>query len=75
MTLHLAEGLRLPVDAARMLDALAGAWPNPVTKVQLGELAGLSASSGTFGTYLGKLRALELVDGTHELRLSEELME
>lgn len=59
--------------ASRMLRALAES-DGPMTKAQLGERAGLEAKSGTFGTYLGKLRALELVTGRgDDLRLSDEL--
>jgi hypothetical protein len=56
-----------------MLRALAEI-DGPMTRTQLGERAGLEAKSGTFGTYLGKLRTLELVTGRgDDLRLSEEL--
>ncbi len=59
--------------ASRMLRALAES-DGPMTRTQLGERAGLEAKSGTFGTYLGKLRTLELVTGRgDDLRLSEEL--
>jgi len=59
--------------AARMLRALAES-EGPMTRAQLGERAGLEAKSGTFGTYLGKLRTLELVTGRgDDLRLSVEL--
>lgn len=58
--------------AARMLRALADAYPNALTKEQLGEASGL-ALSGTFDTYLSKLRTLELVDGRGQIRASEEL--
>ncbi len=59
--------------AARMLRALAAAYPKPMTREALGEAAAISHSSGTFGTYLGKLRTLELVDGRGELKASDEL--
>lgn len=59
--------------AARLLQALAEAYPQALTKGEAGERAGLSAGSGTFGTYLSKLRTLELVEGSGELRASEEL--
>lgn len=60
--------------AARMLEGLARAYPRTMTAEGLGEAAGLSAASGTFTTYLGKLRTLELVSGNRsELRASEEL--
>lgn len=59
--------------AARMLRALAEAYPKGLTKEEVAEAANISASSGTFGTYLGKLRTLELVTGKGELAASEEL--
>lgn len=58
--------------AARMLRALANSG-RAMTKHELGEAAEISSTSGTFGTYLGRLRALELVDGKSELVLSPEL--
>jgi hypothetical protein len=59
--------------AARMLAALVDAYPNALTNEQLGGAANISHVSGTFSTYLGRLRALELVEGRGELRASEEL--
>lgn len=47
--------------AARMLQALAGRYPEGFTREELGQASGLSASSGTFNTYLSRLRTLELV--------------
>lgn len=59
--------------AARMLEALAEVYPRALTNEGLGEKANLSANSGTFKTYLSRLRTLELVTGRGELRASEEL--
>lgn len=60
--------------AARMLAALAEAYPQSMSDETLGEMTWLSAGSGTFGTYLGKLRTLELIEGPRSaLRASEEL--
>jgi uncharacterized protein len=60
--------------ASRMLRALVDEYPNPMTNAELGESAGISYVSGTFSTYLGRLRSLELVTGRGgELRASEEL--
>lgn len=61
--------------AGRMLRVLAEAYPQRLTKAELGERANISHSSGTFGTYLGKLRTLELVDGRGELSASREFFE
>lgn len=59
--------------AGRMLAALAEAYPESMSNQELAEAADLSAASGTFSTYLSRLRTLELVDGRGSLRASEEL--
>mgnify|MGYP000943515682 CR=1 FL=1 len=59
--------------AARMLETLADAYPSPLTRAELAARARVSAAGGSFDTYLSKLRTLELVEGTRELRASEEL--
>lgn len=62
--------------AARILQALAEAYPKTLSNTEAGEAAGLSAASGTFATYLSKLRTLELIEGGRgELRASAELFE
>lgn len=59
----------------RMLQCLCDSGET-LTAEQLGDLAGISASSGTFGTYLSHLRTLELVTGKRDaLRASEELFD
>lgn len=61
--------------AARMLRALAEAFPGALSNEQIGTTAGISHASGTFATYLGRLRGLELVESPRrgELRASAEL--
>lgn len=59
--------------ASRMLTALADAYPDTLTNEELGAAADISHRSGTFSTYLSKLRTLELVEGHGKLRMSEEL--
>lgn len=61
--------------AGRMLEVLAEAYPKALTKEELGNAAEMSHLSGTFGTYLGKLRSLELVEGRGEIRASKEFFE
>lgn len=59
--------------ARNMLAALADN-PKGLSAEQLGEAAGLSSGSGTFSTYLSKLRTLELISGSRDhLKASEEL--
>lgn len=60
--------------ASRMLSVLSAHYPDSLTNEQLGEAAGISHRSGTFSTYLSRLRTLELVEGRGELKLSEELV-
>ncbi len=61
--------------AGRMLRTLASVYPKFLTKEELGERAEISHASGTFGTYLGKLRTLELIEGRGELRSAKEFFE
>lgn len=57
----------------RMFTALCDAHPNGMNRDALGVAARLSAASGTFATYLAKLRTLRLVTGDSELRAADEL--
>jgi hypothetical protein len=61
--------------AARMLQVIAEAYPSTLSKEELGERANISHTSGTFGTYLAKLRTLELVEGRGEIVASKEFFE
>lgn len=44
----------------RIFDALIEAYPRALSKDEIGEATGLSPASGTFGTYLGTLRTMQL---------------
>lgn len=59
--------------ASRMLAALAEVYPQTMTRAELGEATSIASSGGTFASYLSRLRTLELVTGSAELKLSEEL--
>lgn len=59
--------------ASRLLRAAAEAYPNSLTNAEAGERANLSHVSGTFSTYLSKLRTLELVTGRGDIRASDDL--
>lgn len=61
--------------ASRILQALAEQYPRSVSKEDLGKVTGLSHSSGSFNTYLSKLRTLELIEGRGELKASDTLFE
>jgi hypothetical protein len=57
----------------RMLDALIDAGARGLERAELAEAAGIAASSGTFGTYLGKLRSLNLAEGRNPIVIAEVL--
>lgn len=59
--------------AARMLRVLADVYPEGLTLEHLGEKAGISNRSGTFSTYLSRLRSLELIEGRGRVCASKEL--
>jgi hypothetical protein len=59
--------------ASRLLRVIAEAYPRTLTNAEAAEAAELSAKSGTFSTYLSRLRTLQLIEGRGELRASEEL--
>lgn len=62
--------------AARMLQVLAESYPATMTNEQIGEAAGISHVSGTFATYMGKLRSLELIQGSRgQTKASDEFFE
>lgn len=63
-TVHLeASGLdQFRKGARRMVEVLARHHPMRMTKTQLGTLAKVKASGGTFSTYLGELRRAGVVD-------------
>ncbi len=62
--------------AARILRALIDSYPEELTHEETGKRAALSHQSGTFSTYVSKLRGLELVAGGRQrqrLRAADEL--
>jgi hypothetical protein len=59
--------------AAKMLSVLGSEYPNALSRDELGERTGIAVAGGTFRTYLGKLKTLELVEGKGELRASADL--
>lgn len=59
--------------AARMLHAIADAYPNGLTNEEIGAVAGISPGSGSFRTYMSKLRSLELIEGRGAIKASDEL--
>ena len=55
------------------LTALAGAYPDSLTKEQVADQTGYAQKGGSFNNALGRLRTLGLVSGSRELRASENL--
>lgn len=58
--------------AARMLRVLVDNHPKAFTRQELGEAASVSASGGSFDTYLSRLRTMELVEGKDGVKASAE---
>lgn len=59
--------------ASRILRTVIDAYPDEVDPATIGERAQISSKSGTYATYVSKLRGLELVTGRGSLRAAEEL--
>lgn len=58
----------------KMLDQLVGIYPQTISRDQLGDITGFTASGGTFGTYLGSLRRNGLIEVSgSEVRASDSL--
>jgi hypothetical protein len=61
-----------------MLREVADAYPDSLTKEMLGNAVEMTASGGSFATYLSKLTSNKLVTverGSSEIRLAAWLME
>ncbi len=58
-----------------ILESLADAWPNELSKECVANLAGYAADGGGFNNALSRLRTLELIQGRHLLKASDDLME
>lgn len=62
----------MTVIASMMVDEDA---PRAVTKEALAEATGYASAGGGFNNALSRLRTLELINGSGEVRLSETLVE
>jgi hypothetical protein len=60
-----AEGL--------VLQALLDVWPSSMAKAEVAERTGYAANGGGFNNALSRLRTLQLIDGSAELRADETL--
>lgn len=57
----------------RILTPIVDAYPNSLSHEEAGNAAGYSHSSGTWATYLSRLRTLDLIDGRGELKAQDWL--
>lgn len=57
---------------SRILQVLVDAYPDELTREEIGERTGMSSKSGTFSNYLSKLRTLELITGKQALKATDE---
>ncbi len=64
---------QLPKAERAILKLLADNWPDGLSKDAVAALTGYEVSGGGFNNALGKLRTLELITGSKELRASDEL--
>ncbi len=65
---------RLGKGERAILEVLLEAWPNEISREELGRAAGYEASGGSFGTYLSRLRTKELID-SDQLKASDAFFE
>lgn len=59
----------------KLFDACVAAYPASLTTEQLAERSGIEPTGGTWRTYMGQLRSLELLVGKGEIKANEELFE
>lgn len=73
--LHEAVRANIGGSLVKMLDPLLRVYPEALTAEQVGEEAGYEAAGGTFRTYRGKLKGLEIIDypGSGLLRAADWL--
>lgn len=55
---------KFKAGVGRMLDVLVAAYPEKITREELGEQSGFAAAGGTFSEYLSALRRARLIDET-----------
>lgn len=62
----------LRTGAMKMLNWLAGSYPQGLTKQRLATLSGFSVKGGTFNTYISELKRNGWIVGVNELSITEE---
>jgi hypothetical protein len=70
---HLREVVLDKLDGplAKILEPIIEAYPNALTHAEAAGVAGYSHSSGTWATYLSRLRSLDLIEGRGDLQAQE----
>jgi hypothetical protein len=61
----------LRAGAMKMLNWLAGAYPNSLSKQRLATLSGFSIKGGTFNTYISELKRNSWIIGNNDLEATE----
>jgi hypothetical protein len=64
---------KIDAPLVRILRPIIEAYPRALSHAAAADRAGYSHSSGTWATYLSRLRTLDLIDGRGELRASDWL--
>jgi uncharacterized protein len=64
---------KLDGPLVRILTPVMKAFPQGLSHQEAGERAGYSATSGTWATYLSRLRSLDLIEGRGELKAQDWL--
>lgn len=58
-----------------MVTSTVEAHPRSLSRADIAERSGIAEAGGTFRTYVGKLKTLELATGGAVLRAADELFE
>ena len=64
---------KLDAPLVRIMSPIMEAYPDGLSHQQASESAGYSSASGTWATYLSRLRSLDLIEGRGELKAQEWL--
>lgn len=66
---------KMPGPQAKVFTALVEAWPDGMTRAELGEATDYRPDTGHFGNLLGWLRSRDFVVGSGVLRVADDFME
>jgi hypothetical protein len=58
----------------KLIEELIAVWPNGLSKDELAERVGMTATGGSFGAYISRLASPGLITRDGEIRLTEEVM-